>query len=234
MMRRQERQRPWWARAGRWAGLRFQKLVYRHYFTVRVHGREHAPHNGPFIIAANHGSHLDMGLIKHALGYRELVSLAAKDYFFDDPLRRWFFSNFTNLLPFNRKAALKESLQSAGRVLAEGRVLVLFPEGTRTTDGKMKDFKPSLGFLALNNSVPVLPVYLHGVFEAYPKGAWRPRRMTLAVSIGKPISHAALERAAAGYTGSDAYRAATAVVEDEVRRLGGQEAASPRRLAARP
>lgn len=232
-MRKQERPRPWWARAGRWLGLRLQKLVYRRVFRARVHGRENAPREGAFIIAANHTSHLDMGAIKHALGYRELVSLAAKDYFFDDPLRAWFFKNFTNLLPFNRKAALRESLQSAGRVLAEGRVLVLFPEGTRTTDGTMKEFKASVGYLAVNNAVPVLPVYLHGLFEALPKGALIPRRRTLEITIGRPIQHQALQLAAEGLTGSDAYKAATAVIEAEVRALGGARAGQPRRLAAR-
>lgn len=231
-MRKHERPRPWWARAGRWAGSRLQKLTFRRVFHVRVHGRENAPRDGAYIIAANHTSHLDMGAIKHALGYRELVSLAAKDYFFDDPLRRWFFSSFTNLLPFNRKAALKESLQSAGRVLAEGRALVLFPEGTRTTDGTMKDFKASVGYLALNNAVPVVPVYLHGLFEALPKGALLPRRRSLEVTIGRPIQHQVLQLAAQGLSGSEAYRAATSVIEAEVRKLGGKRAGAPRRLAA--
>ncbi|MDE1976554.1 MAG: 1-acyl-sn-glycerol-3-phosphate acyltransferase, partial [Elusimicrobia bacterium] len=111
-----------------------QHAVYAWFFSVGVAGQENVPSRGGLIIAANHTSHLDMGLIKHAMGPagRDLVSLAAQDYFFCNPLYRWYFGNFTNLLPFNRSKSLKESLLAAGRVLKDGRNLLIFPEGTRT------------------------------------------------------------------------------------------------------
>lgn len=199
-----------------------QRLLYGWYFRTRTMGREHVPHSGAFLIAANHESHLDMGLIKHALGHREIVSLAAKDYFFDTPWKAFFFATFTNLLPFNRKTRLKESLQAAGQVLADGRPLLLFPEGTRTKDGKMLPFKASLGYLALNNGVPVLPVFIDGAFEAMPKGVLIPRRKTLRVHIGAIITHSELEAVGRGLPNSEAYRAATAHVEAAVRRLAGR------------
>jgi long-chain acyl-CoA synthetase len=230
-----ERGAAWWARAGRLLILRSQKLIFRHLFHVRVVGGEHVPHKETaYIIVANHSSHLDFAPIKHALGYRPVISLAAKDYFFEKPFKRWFFTNFTNMLPFNRKAALKESLQAAGAVLAEGMPILLFPEGTRTTTGRMGPFKASLGFLALNNGVAVLPVYLHGLYDAMPKGAWFPRRRDLLIVIGEPITHEALTRAAAGLEGSDAYKAATALVEAHVRTLAGREAPQARPARSTP
>ncbi len=201
-----------------------QKLVYRWFFRVTVTGAENAPDGGSFLIASNHESHLDMGLIKHALGYRTIVSLAAKDYFFDTPWKAFFISTFTNLLPFNRKTRLKESLQAAGQVLAAGRPLLLFPEGTRTKDGRMSAFKPSLGYLALNNEAAVLPVFIDGAFEAMPKGTplfW-PRRRSLAVAIGPLIKAEDLKRLTEGMPHNEAYRAATAHVERQVRRLAGE------------
>jgi long-chain acyl-CoA synthetase len=218
----------WWARAGRWALSRGQKLIFRHFFRVRVVGAENVPPKGTaFIIASNHTSHLDFAPIKHALGYRPIISLAAKDYFFERPFKRWFFTNFTYMLPFNRKAALKESLQAAGEVLASGMPVLIFPEGTRTTTGRMSPFKASVGYLALNNRVDVLPVYLLGLFEAMPKGAWFPRHRHTTIVVGKPIPHAELAQAAGGREGSDAYKAVTAVIEAEVRRLGGEPAPEP-------
>lgn len=209
------------------AGLAaLQRVLYERVFRVRVLGAEHAPAGGGFLIAANHASHLDMGLIKHALGHRELFALAAKDYFFNTPIRRFYFSHFTNLLPFNRKARLKESLRAAGQVLAAGRPLLLFPEGTRTRDGRMTPFKPSLGYLALNNNVDVLPVYLRGAFEAMPRGAILPRRRELAVHIGPVIRCEDIKRLAHGLSNSEAYRVATAHIEEAVRRLGGEAAES--------
>lgn len=201
-----------------------QKALYRWFFRVAVSGAGNAPAKGAFIIAANHESHLDMGLIKHALGYRTIVSLAAKDYFFDTPWKAFFISNFTNLLPFNRKTRLKESLQAAGQVLADGRPLLLFPEGTRTPDGRIGTFKPSLGYLALNNGIDVLPVFIDGAFEAMPKGTplFLPRRRSLSVAIGPLISHEELKRLTEGLPNNEAYRAATAHVERQVRRLAGE------------
>jgi long-chain acyl-CoA synthetase len=217
-----------WARLGRWVLSRGQKLIFRHFFRVRVVGRENVPPNKTaFIIASNHTSHLDFAPIKHALDYRPIISLAAKDYFFESPFRRWFFTNFTYMLPFNRKAALKESLQSAGDVLEAGFPLLLFPEGTRTQTGQMSAFKPSLGYLALNNRVGVLPVYLSGLYEAMPKGARLPRRRDMAISVGPLIPHEVLAQAAGKLEGSEAYKAVTAVVEAEVRKLGGEREKQP-------
>src|SRR6185503_6700271 len=72
-----------------------------------------------YIVAANHSSHLDMGLVKHALGESgpALVALAAKDYFFEDPVRRMYFENFTNLVPMERHGSLRESLRLASGIL---------------------------------------------------------------------------------------------------------------------
>jgi 1-acyl-sn-glycerol-3-phosphate acyltransferase len=204
-----------------------QKMAYARIFRTRVYGAHHLSQRGGYLIAANHASHLDMGLIKHALGDRDLVSLAARDYFFRRLLRRFFFTHYTNLLAFDRKARLRETLQAAGNVLARGRNLLLFPEGTRTPNGQMSAFKPSLGYLALNNDADILPVYVHGTFEALPKGALLPRRLDLAVSIGAPIACAELKRLTTGQLSREAYRTATVIVETAVRRLGGLPADAP-------
>ena len=213
-------------RAGRGL-LRFlQRALYSRVFSVSVEGVEHVPARGGLVIAANHTSHLDMGLIKHALGPagEDLVSLAAADYFFENPLLRWYFGNFTNLMPFDRRANLKSSLRAAGRALEGGRNLLLFPEGTRTRDGRMGSFKPTLGYLALNFEAPVLPVHLSGAFEALPRGAALPRRRHLKVAFGPAIEASELRRATSHLRDADAYRAATEIVENAVRRLGGEPA----------
>src|SRR5262249_25073004 len=83
-------------------------------------------------------SHLDMGRVKHALGDhgKNLIALAAKDYFFDS-WRGFYFKNFTNLLPMERQRSLKESLRLASEVIASGLILLIFPEGTRSPSGQM-------------------------------------------------------------------------------------------------
>src|SRR5581483_6476475 len=157
------------------------------------------PKANGFLVAANHASHLDMGLVKHALGDwgPHLVALAAKDYFFEDPIKRAYFENFTNLVPMDRHGSLRESLRTASEVIRQGYILLIFPEGTRSTTGVMVDFKPSLGYLALTNQVDVLPMYLEGTHDALPKGSLLPKNRDIAAHIGPLIRYDQLKLASA-------------------------------------
>jgi long-chain acyl-CoA synthetase len=198
-----------------------QRMTYERLFDVKVTGRAYLPASPPFIVAANHTSHLDMGLVKHALGDLGplLQALAAKDYFFEDRLRRAYFENFTNLLPMDRHGPLRESLRLAASVLREGRILLLFPEGTRSEDGQLQPFKASIGYLALANDVDVVPMYLAGTHDALPKGTLWPAQRKIAAHIGPVLTAARLRQAAASLGKSEANREATRLVEDAVRAL---------------
>jgi long-chain acyl-CoA synthetase len=209
----------------RWA----QRMTYERLFETTVTGRAHIPGNSGFIVAANHCSHLDMGLVKHALGDwgSHLVALAAKDYFFADPVKRAYFENFTNLVPMDRHGSLRESLRLASEVIKQGYILLIFPEGTRSTTGLMVDFKASIGYLALSNKVDVLPMYLDGTFGALPKGSFVPKHREIAAHIGPLLRYDELRRVTDGMARSDAYREASRLVELSVRKLA--PAGSPNR-----
>jgi long-chain acyl-CoA synthetase len=198
-----------------------QRMTYTRLFETKVTGRAYVPQASGFIVAANHSSHLDMGLVKHALGDwgPHLVALAAKDYFFEDPIKRAYFENFTNLVPMDRHGSLRESLRLASEVVKQGYILLIFPEGTRSTSGRMVDFKPSLGYLALSNKVDVLPMYLEGTHDALPKGALLPKNRDIAAHVGPLLTWQELTKATAGLSRSEAYREASRLVELAVRRL---------------
>jgi long-chain acyl-CoA synthetase len=200
-----------------------QRALYERLLETTVTGRAHIPGNTGFLVAANHASHLDMGLVKHALGAwgQRLVALAAKDYFFGDPIKRAYFENFTNLVPMDRHGSLRESLRLASEVIKQGHILLIFPEGTRSTTGVMVDFKPSIGYLALSNRVDVLPMYLDGTHDAMPKGSMLPRRdrRQIAAHIGPLLRYEELKRATEGMPKSDAYREVARVVELAVRKM---------------
>ncbi len=198
-----------------------QRMTYEKLFHTRVTGRAYVPKTETFLVAANHASHLDMGLVKHALGDwgPHLVALAAKDYFFEDPIKRAYFENFTNLVPMDRHGSLRESLRLASEVIKQGYVLLIFPEGTRSTTGRMSDFKPSLGYLALANQVSVLPMYLAGTHDALPKGSLLPKNRDIAAHVGPLVTWQELKLATQGLSKSDAYREASRFVERAVRRL---------------
>ena len=142
-----------------------QDLFYGEVMKPRVFGRAHIPHNRNVIVVANHASHLDMGLVRHALGTygEDIVSLAAHDYFFEGRVKRAFFENLTNLRPIDRKASLRQSIRQATDLLERGKTLLVFPEGTRSSE--IQEFKPLVGTLALASGVDLLPICLVG----YPR-----------------------------------------------------------------
>ncbi len=206
------------------------RALYERVLDTGVYGKTNVPPFGGYIVAANHASHLDTGLVKYALGEQgeALVALGAKDYFFDDPVRRMYFENFTNVVPMERHGSLRESLRLAGEVLRDGYILLIFPEGTRSETGVMADFKPSLGYLALTNKCGILPMYLHGTHEAMPKGRYLPRRgERVAAFVGPYLSYKDVVKLAGidHQPRSEQYRAITYHVESVIRRLAPRDAA---------
>lgn len=159
--------------------------------TVHVHGlRNLASLNAPFVAIANHSSHLDAPLIMGALPRRlskNLSAGAAADYFFD----RWYKAMgprlFFNAFPVERKG-LRNRKGLAGTLLNEGVPLLIFPEGTRSRTGAMKNFTPGSAALSISRNVPVLPIALVGAFAAMPYGASFPvnGRPDVHVVFGRP------------------------------------------------
>ena len=199
-----------------------QRTSYTQLLECEVEGRGNIPANRNFIVAANHASHLDMGLVKHALEPfgRNLRTLAARDYFFDDSYRRIYFENFTNLLPIDRHGSLKKSLRLACEAIHGGQSLLIFPEGTRSREGIMASFKPAIGYLSLSEAVDILPMYLGGTHHALPVGAFLPKQRDLWVRIGAPIDANRMREETRGMARSAAYRHVARRAEDAVRALG--------------
>jgi long-chain acyl-CoA synthetase len=197
---------------------RLQDLFYGEVMKPRVVGRGHVPHNRNVIVVANHGSHLDMGLVRHALGEygEDLVSLAAQDYFFGSGVRRAFFENLTHLVPIDRKASLRQAIRQAGDVIARGKTVLIFPEGTRSPAGEIQEFKPLVGHLALAHGVDVLPIFLGGTHAAMPKGALVPTHRDLLARIGPPLCVGDLRRVTAQMSPADAAREVARLAREAV------------------
>ncbi len=209
------------ARAGK-RGLGIaQRFFYKRVLASDVQGSGHIPLHTNFIVAANHCSHLDMGLIKVALGDagREITSMAAADYFFRNRYRRAYFTNFTNLVPMERAGSIRKSMDTAEQVLRQGKSMVVFPEGTRSVDGRMADFLPSLGYLALRSGVGLLPAYIDGTFESLPKGAALPRSRHVSVAFGPFLGIDALRELTAGLPHQEGWRLIAALVQRIVENL---------------
>ncbi len=195
-------------RLGQLATHRSMEALFATMLKPQILGRGNVPTNRNVLVVANHASHVDFGLISYALGVmgRELVVLAAKDYFFNNAIRRFLATNFTRLIPFDRERAKLESLDQAMAELAAGRSVLMFPEGTRSVDGSIQEFKSGVGYLALNSGYDVLPVRLSGTHAVLGKGSLIPQRAPVEVRIGAPISNAALRSVVQNTEGAGAYR----------------------------
>jgi long-chain acyl-CoA synthetase len=198
-----------------------QRIFYDKMLKTRYEGRSNIPVHTNFIVAPNHTSHLDMGLTKMALGEagRDMVALAAADYFFDNKYKRAYMDNFTNSVPLERSGSLRQSLRHARSFLDRGFNALIFPEGTRSVTGEMADFKPVIGYLALASKVGILPLYLWGTYEAMPKGSNIIKSREIGARIGRYLSIEELEELTKGVARAEAYRLIAALVRHEVENL---------------
>jgi len=204
--------------AGNQAGDVLQRLFYHQFLRTNYEGQSNIPPHTNFLVAANHCSHLDMGLTKMALGDagKDMVALAAADYFFDTKYKRAVMENFTNLVPMERTGSLRQSLRHARSFLDRGYNALIFPEGTRSMTGVMADFKPVIGYLALHAKVGILPMFLHGTYEAMPKGTTIIKSRDIGARIGRFLTYEELEEMTRGMARAEAYRLIAAYVRHEV------------------
>ncbi|MFA4016113.1 MAG: hypothetical protein RUDDFDWM_001215 [Candidatus Fervidibacterota bacterium] len=218
-----------WVKAGvlkkfvRWVLRKALGVIFRFYFGFEVKGKEKLPSNAPFIIAANHCSHLDTCAVMLSLGKHasKLRILGAKDYFFNSKLRGWFFNTFLGVIPFDRHVRIAEGLQLAIEVIKGGYPLLVFPEGTRSPNGELQPFKPGVGLLGVETGVPIVPVYIDGTFEALPRDRRIPKPQKISVHIGSQIDTRQYKyMVECGLMQRhEAYKRVTARVQEAVRRL---------------
>lgn len=190
-----------------------QNALYRTLMDATVVGATFIPHNRHTLVVANHASHLDQGLVKYALGSygKNLMTLAAQDYFFDGKYKKAYFEQLTNLVPMSRSGSLRGTLRQAGDLLDSGKTVLIFPEGTRATDGRLRPFKAAMGHLALRHDVDILPIWLEGTAQVLPKGAKLPKGRKLEARIGPVLPVSELKQVTQGLSTSDAARVVTRI-----------------------
>ena len=160
---------------------------YRLFHRFQIEGLENVPKEGPFLLAANHLSYLD----PPALGCRLPRNLHyfARDSLFKGPLG--MFIRALNSIPVNRSQLDLATFRRVLKVLRDGHPLLVFPEGTRSEDGRLGDGKKGVGMLVAKSQVPVLPARIIGSYEILRKGKFFPRiGRKLRVSYGRlrPVS----------------------------------------------
>lgn len=175
----------------------FFAAVVRPFLTLfiglRVRGREHLPAADPFVLIANHTSHLDtVALLSlFPLGrLHRIRPVAAADYFLSGRLRAWLSTTLFNILPVARRHVTKANnpLETMREAVGAGDSLILFPEGTRGADGEPGRFLPGVAHLVEScPEVPIVPAFLVNLGRSLPKGTFLPVPFFAEVRVGSPL-----------------------------------------------
>lgn len=154
-------------------------------FQLRIEGREHEPAQGPFIVAANHASALDPPLVGASLHHR--ASYMGKSELFAVPILGPLLRSI-GVFPVRRGEADHRAIRTSLDVLASGGVLVMFPEGTRSLDGRLQKPEPGAAMIALRTGVAVLPAAVIGSYRILPRGTRWPRFQRITIRMGPPLT----------------------------------------------
>ena len=158
--------------------------IFKLLYPLEIKGLENLPREGGIILAPNHSSYFDP--IYFGLAVPRNIRWIAKKSFFDVWWLGWFFK-ITGCLPVNPEKSNIEAIKGALLILKQGETLGIFPEGSRSRDGKLMNGELGVALLALRSGAPILPAAIDGAFEAYPPDAKFPRPRQIKLRFGQPL-----------------------------------------------
>ena len=170
--------------------------VFSLYTPVKINGRENLPLESA-IFCSNHNSHMDVALISSAAGksFNHFGMLAAIDYWFDSRIKKILTNFVMNLIPIARKSSAKDKSISFQDTIAlcksfmdyGNRNIVIFPEGSRGEPDKIKPFRNGAARFSLALNKPIVPIFIHGSFRAWPRGKVFMRPCRITINILEPM-----------------------------------------------
>ncbi len=179
----------------RWLEIKAIVAATKALYDVRVLGLRNIPREGPAIVAINHQSWIDPPFISSTIGIerRRVTSFFVAANYLSNPFVRLVHEQSASI-PVERGSGNLEVVRLAKEVLDDGRMLGIFPEGTRSEDGKIGDGKQGLGLIALQTGVPVIPTAITGAYDAWPKGQKLPKTGgKIVLRFGEPMTFDVVE-----------------------------------------
>jgi 1-acyl-sn-glycerol-3-phosphate acyltransferase len=193
-----------------WLGYSLSRLLGKLFFRFRTLHRERMIQTGPVILAMNHQSYLDPPLAGIACD-RAIYFLARRSLLNVWPLG-WLLPKL-NVIPVDQEGIDRSALKALIRVLKAGHAALVFPEGSRTLDGKLQPALPGLGLIISKTLAPVVPMRIFGAHEALPRGGGGLRLRPITVVVGEPIHFTEADVQA---TGKDVYARLSQRVMDAI------------------
>jgi 1-acyl-sn-glycerol-3-phosphate acyltransferase len=155
-----------------WMGWLAFRTLYKFYFGWRVYNPERVPLEGPVILASNHASFLDPPLV--GAGLKRGINYLARENLFRFPVLGWVLHRW-QAVPVDREGGGAKGLKAILDRLLAGGAIILFPEGTRTRDGRLQPARSGIGLTVIKSNAPVVPVRVFGTFEAFNRHMRVPR-----------------------------------------------------------
>ena len=199
-----------------WICWKLTTLLNLIFFRFESYGSENVPQEGGVLLASNHASYIDPVIIGDGCAHRPCHFLAREELFCLPGWKGWLISRL-HTHAIKRDSADRRALQVSRHVLNEGHALVLFPEGTRTQDGEFQEAKPGIGWIALNSDCIVIPTYVQGSYEAWPRHAKKFKWTKVRVFYGEPLDLTDLKKKMR-FEKSD-YETATHRMMEEIKKL---------------
>ncbi|MBI2216374.1 MAG: 1-acyl-sn-glycerol-3-phosphate acyltransferase [Candidatus Rokubacteria bacterium] len=196
------------------------RWLLRLLFRLEARGQAHVPREGPALIVANHSSVMDPPLVG-AVAPRPLSFMAKAELFRIPLFGRLIWA--VNARPVRREGADAGALRAALRVLQDNRALLVFPEGTRGDEGRLRPPKPGAGMLAVMSGAPVVPAFVEGSGTAWPKGRPLPRPGKVTVTFGPPLTFARRD----DVDRKTQYESASRAMMDAIARLADRSTIDP-------
>ncbi len=165
-------------------GWCFFRAFYKFYCSWRVFNPERVPKQGPVILASNHASFLDPPLV--GAGLNRDINYLARETLFRFPGVGWLLRSW-NSVPVDREGGGAKGLKAILDRLLQGGAIILFPEGTRTRDGKLQPARQGIGLTVIKSAAPVVPVRVFGTFKAFGRHMRFPYPSHVAVKYGRPL-----------------------------------------------
>lgn len=160
------------------------RALYKFYFGWRVYNAERVPLSGPVILASNHASFLDPPLV--GAGIKRGINYLARESLFRFPVLGWILHRW-QAVPVDREGGGAKGLKAILDRLLDGGAIILFPEGTRTRNGRMQPARSGIGLTVIKSAAPVVPVRVFGTYEAFGRHLRFPRPRRVIVKYGKPL-----------------------------------------------